>query len=162
MTWRLTNREYEANKGDRNRAAFEALVKSGAEPGILAYEHETPIGWCAVAPRSSYPRLGRSRVLRPVDDLPVWSIVCLFVHKNYRRQGISTLLLRSAADFVADRGGAIVEGYPVEPKKDPMPDVFVFTGLASAFRAAGFDEVARRSETRPIMRLVIDGQVETN
>jgi len=34
-----------------------------------------------------------------------------------------------------------------------MPDAWVFTGLAGAFRKAGFVEVARRSETRPIMRL---------
>ena len=51
------------------------------------------------------------------------------------------------------RGARILEGYPVEPGKGPMPDVFVYTGIASAFRAAGFEEAARRSKTRPIMRL---------
>jgi hypothetical protein len=33
-----------------------------------------------------------------------------------------------------------------------MPPVFAYTGIASAFRAAGFEEVARRSATRPILR----------
>lgn len=33
-----------------------------------------------------------------------------------------------------------------------MPDVFVWTGLASVFKKAGFNEVLRRSEGRPIMR----------
>ena len=46
----------------------------------------------------------------------------------------------------------IVEAYPVEPKKSPMPPVFAWTGIASAYRTAGFQEVARRSPTRPIMR----------
>lgn len=157
MTWRLSNAEYEERKGEENRRSFERIVKSGKEPGILAYEDLRPIGWCAVAPRSSFPRLGRSRILKPVDDQPVWSIVCLYVDKEYRTQGVSTHLIRSAVDFVAGKGGRIVEGYPVEPKKNPMPDLFAFTGLASAFRAVGFKEVARHSETRPIMRYVIAG-----
>ncbi len=61
-------------------------------------------------------------------------------------------LLRAAAEYARKRGAAIVEGYPVEPKKGEMPDVFAYTGLASAFRQAGFVEVLRRSKTRPIMR----------
>ena len=40
-----------------------------------------------------------------------------------------------------------------DKKKDPMPDVFAWTGMASAFRKAGFREVARRSAGRPIMRI---------
>lgn len=155
MTWRLSNAQYENLKGDRNRDAFEALVKSGVEPGILAYDDGRPVGWCAVAPRETYPRLARSRILKPVDDMPVWSIVCLFVAKSHRAKGVSTQLIRSAAEFAAQRGAKVVEGYPVEPRKNPMPDVFAFTGLASAFRKVGFVEVARRSETRPVMRLML-------
>jgi hypothetical protein len=50
-------------------------------------------------------------------------------------------------------GAKVVEGYPVEPRKDPMPDVFAWTGMASAFRKVGFKEVARRASSRPIMRI---------
>lgn len=156
MTWRLSTSVYEQNKGDGNRDALREIVKSGSEPGVLAYDEGTPVGWCAVAPRQVYPRLGRSRILKPVDDAAVWSIVCLFVKKAYRNRGLSVALIRAAVDHVGSKGGRIVEGYPVEPKKNPMPDVFAFTGLASSFRLAGFDEVARRSETRPIMRRHID------
>lgn len=156
MTWRLSSKEYEQTKGEKNKAAFREIVTSGRQPGVLAYNGGDPVGWCAVSPRSTFPRLDRSRVLKPVDDADVWSIVCLFVAKEYRFQGVSTALIRAAVDFVAERGGRIVEGYPVEPKKNPMPDVFAFTGLATSFLAAGFEEVARRSETRPIMRRTIE------
>jgi hypothetical protein len=44
----------------------------------------------------------------------------------------------------------------VEPKKDKMPDVIAWTGLASAFVKAGFVECARHSETRLIMRFYIE------
>jgi GNAT superfamily N-acetyltransferase len=93
--------------------------------------------------------------LKRIDDQPVWSIVCLFIARPYRRKGVSVELVKAAADYVRKRGGKIVEGYPVEPRKDEMPDAFAWTGLASAFQKAGFVERARRSETRPIMRRVV-------
>ncbi|MBW2486837.1 MAG: GNAT family N-acetyltransferase, partial [Deltaproteobacteria bacterium] len=61
----------------------------------------------------------------------------------------------AAVAHVKKQGGTIVEAYPVEPRKDRMPDVFAWTGLASAYAKAGFVECARRSETRPIMRYFI-------
>jgi GNAT superfamily N-acetyltransferase len=106
-----------------------------------------------VAPREVYSALERSRVLQPVDAQPVWSISCLFVKKGFRRQGISAKLLRAAVDFAASQGATLVEGYPSEPTSDKMADPFLWHGIASSFRAAGFKEVARRSATRPIMRL---------
>ena len=155
MTWRLSNSEYEERKGERNRASFEQIVKSGSEPGVLAYDDGVPVGWCCIAPREVFPRLARSRILKPVDEVPVWSIVCLFIRKEHRRRGVSTALISAAVDLAASKGGTVIEAYPVEPKRDPMPDVFAFTGLASAFRSAGFKEVARRSETRPVMRFTV-------
>ena len=152
MLWRLKRSEFEKQKGGKNKAAFKAVVDSGEAPGILAYANGSAIGWCAVAPRETYPALDRSRVLKRIDDKPVWSIVCLFIAKDYRRKGVSVELLKAAAEYVRKRGGRLVEGYPVEPRKDAMPDVFAWTGVASAFLKAGFVECERRSETRPIMR----------
>jgi len=155
MWFRVGRKEFEAKKGAGNRQAMKEIVASGKRPGLLAYHRGRAIGWCAVAPREQYPRLLGSRILKPVDDQPVWSIVCLFVAKPYRGKGVSTQLLRAASDYVRKRGGTVVEGYAVEPKKDRMPAVFAYHGLASAYRDAGFVEVARRSPQRPIMRYVI-------
>ena len=151
MTWRLSRSQYVAQKGALNRRSFRKIVESGA-PGILAYLDGEPVGWCAIAPRQQYPVLERSRVLKPVDEQAVWSITCLFVIKALRRQGVSVALLKAARDFARQRGAGIVEGYPVEPYTQEMPAAFAWTGLPSAFRKAGFKEVARRSRTRPIMR----------
>jgi GNAT superfamily N-acetyltransferase len=152
MWWRLTHREFEACKGQRNREGLRSLVEAGDIPGLIAYFDGEPIGWCAVAPRDSYPRIGRSRILQPIDEQPAWSIVCLFVTKAYRRRGVSAKLIRAAVEYAVGQGARIVEGYPVEPKSDAVPDVFAFHGLASSFVSAGFREMTRRSETRPIMR----------
>jgi GNAT superfamily N-acetyltransferase len=153
MYWRLSRKKWEEGKGAANKRALKKVVSGGATPpGILAYVGGEPIAWCAVAPRSDYPALERSRVLRPVDDRPVWSVSCLFVSKSYRRKGMSVRMLEAAAAFARSNGASIIEGYPVEPSNDRVPDPFIWTGTASAFRKAGFKEVARRSATRPIMR----------
>ena len=155
MWWRLRRSEFDARKGEPNRRAFHEIVHSGAEPGILAYADGEPVGWCAVQPREAYPVLGRSRTLKPVDDQAVWSVTCFFVARGFRKRGVTTRLLRAAVEHARARGGRIVEGYPIEPRKDHVPEAFAWTGFASAFKRAGFKEVARRSDTRPIMRYVV-------
>lgn len=152
MFWRLPRKEFDAGKGAGNKRAFKKIVSAGREPGLLAYAGKEPVGWCALAPREDYVALERSRILRPVDDQAVWSISCLFIKKQYRRKGVSTELIKAAVEFAAKRGAKIVEGYPVEPSMKNMPDPFLWHGIPSAFRAAGFDEVLRRSKSRPIMR----------
>jgi len=156
MWWRLTGREFDAGRGEANRRAMRSIVDSGRVPGILAYRDGKPVGWCSVAPRSEFPRLSRSRILWPVDDQEVWSVVCLFVARSDRRCGIAVRLLEGAVEHVAKLGGRVIEGYAVEPKGDRMPDVFAYHGPVSAFLAAGFEEVVRRSPTRPIMRFLIE------
>jgi len=155
MWWRLTAKEFERQKGEENRRAMKRKVKSGEVPGLLAYHDGEPVGWCSVAPREAYPRLERSRVLKRVDDQPVWSVVCFYVAKQYRRRGVTRELLEASIDYVRDRGGTILEGYPTEPKSERAPDLFLYHGIPSVFAEAGFVEVARRSERRPIMRYII-------
>ena len=155
MAWRLRNKDWIAGKGAKNKRALEKLISSGEKPGILAYHDGEPIAWCAIAPRKNYVYLERSRVLKPVDDRPVWSVSCLFVTKPYRRRGVSAHLLRAAVEMVAKRGARIVEGYPTEPTMQKTPDPFLWLGLPASFRKAGFQEVARRSPSRPIMRRVV-------
>ncbi len=155
MFWKLSFSEFQALAHAGTKAAQHAIVRSGAVPGLLAYDRDRAVGWIAVEPRDRYPRLARSRILKPVDDRPVWSITCFFVRKDYRRQGLTVALLKAALKHVRQHGGRIVEGYPVDAGGEEMPSVFVYTGLASAFQQAGFKEVRRNSKKRPIFRYAI-------
>jgi GNAT superfamily N-acetyltransferase len=155
MYWRLSRKAFEAQKGQINRLALRTLVEQGVITGILAYIQDQAVGWCGMAPREQFPTLGRSKILKPVDDLPVWSINCFYISRPFRKRGITIKLIEAAVAYAHHKGAAVIEAYPVEPKGNKVPDVFAYTGLLSAFIQAGFKEVARRSETRPIVRYFI-------
>ncbi len=152
MYWRLKQSVLDSQKGNGNKRAMKNIIGSGKIPGIIAYSEGEPIGWCSVAPREEFSKLDNSRILKPVDEKSVWSVVCFFIDKDHRNKGLSVALLNAAKKYVKSCGGKILEGYPIEPKKDKMPDAFAWTGISAGFQSAGFKEVARRSETRPIMR----------
>jgi len=152
MTWRLKSSEFEKNKGHGNKKLMKKIVTSGEIPGILAYDGREPVGWCAAAPRETYVRLENSRVLKPIDNKPVWSVSCLFIRKSYRRKGLSVQLLRAIVQHCKSLGATIIEAYPVIPYNEKMPDAFAWTGILSSYIKAGFQEAERRSESRPIMR----------
>ncbi len=155
MWWRTKRSEFEKQQGDGNRRAMKAIVESGKVPGILAYEKRTPVAWCSVAPREDFASLNRSRVLKRIDDLPVWSIVCFFVAKEHRRKGVIQDLIAAAVDHARRQGGKVVEAYPSVPKGDKVPPVSSFMGFPGLFERAGFTECARPSPSKRIMRYTI-------
>jgi GNAT superfamily N-acetyltransferase len=157
MFWRLPSSVSRGNTGDQNREALRALVEAGQEPGLLAYVDGAPAGWCAVGPREAFARLETSRKLRRLDDAPAWAIPCFFVARPYRRQGLMRALIAGAVRYARAHGARLVEGYPLELESAPLRGQRLtgdggFTGVASAFRAEGFQEAAQVSETQRIMR----------
>jgi GNAT superfamily N-acetyltransferase len=142
--------------GAGNRNMLRGLVEGGAAPGVLAYRDGEVAGWCGVAPRAAQARLARSRVLAPVDDVPVWSITCFVIARPQRRRGLMRPLIDAAVDHARAQGAAMVEAYPLDAQRKLYPGE-LFVGTLNAFLASGFREVARRSPTRPIVRLSLHG-----
>jgi GNAT superfamily N-acetyltransferase len=157
MLWRLPKKQMEAQMGEGNRLAMKAIFDGGHVPGLVARHGGEAVGWIQFDRRSAFPRLESSRILKPIDDAEVWSVSCFLVDKRFRRQGLSTALLTAACDHARAQGATILEGYPIDTPKKSYPGVYAWTGFAGTFRAAGFEEVARRSPTRPIMRKRLDG-----
>ena len=152
MWWRQSAEEFKRNAHEPNRRAMRKIVSAGERPGLLAYRDGVPVGWVSIAPREQFGRIERSRVLGPVDDEKVWSIVCFYIHRKERGAGVGTALLAAAVDEAAGRGANIVEGYPVDPRGGVTSNASAYTGVEKMFRQAGFEEVERRNAGRPIMR----------
>lgn len=137
--------------GAENRRAMKALVDRGNVPGLIGYEDGVPVAWVSLGPRDDYPKLRRSPVMKPVDDRPVWSIMCFFVDRSVRGKGLAQRMLRAAVDHARSHGARLVEAYPVDTEEQLDPDVMFF-GAKSMYDRAGFREVARRKPTRPVVR----------
>jgi len=139
-------------RAEANRRAFKALVDAGHFTGLIGYRGREPVGWVSVAPREQYGKLQRSPVMKPVDDAPVWSIVCFVVPAVHRGQGVARALLDGAVAYGKRHGWTLLEAYPVDQPGRRSDDAMWF-GAKSMFDAAGFDEVARRKPGRPVVRL---------
>ena len=135
-----------------NRAALKKVVDSGKPPGLIGYQGKVPVGWVSVGPREDFAKLRRSPVMKPVDDQPVWSIVCFVVPSQYRGQGVARALLDGAVAYAKRSGARLVEAYPVD-KPVRSNDDFMWFGAKSMYDAAGFEEVARRKPQRPVVRI---------
>jgi len=134
-----------------NRASLKALVDAGTPPGLIAYRGRIPVGWVSLGPRGDFAKLERSPVMKPVDDRPVWSIICFVVPAAYRRQGVAHALLQGAIAYARRRGATLIEAYPVD-RKGPSRDDAMWFGAKSMYDRAGFREVARRKPGRPVVR----------
>jgi GNAT superfamily N-acetyltransferase len=156
MWWRCKRSEFEKRGGKGNRRAIKQIVDSGTVPGILAYSGSQPVAWCSVAPREDYSSLNRSPVLKPLDDKPVWSIVCFFVARSHRSQGLTLPLIRAAVDYARKHGARIVESYPTNPRGRRMDPVSSFMGIPAVFKEAGFVECARPSKSKMVLRCSLD------
>ena len=106
-------------------------------PGVVTYRDGEPVGWCNIGPRTEITRLTGSRLIRPVDELPVWSIVCVIVRPGHRRQGVTVHLIEGAVAYADSHGAPAVEAYPVDPS-GRMDVTMAFVGTKSMFEQVGF------------------------
>jgi GNAT superfamily N-acetyltransferase len=154
MWWRVRNKDFNQLGREGLKNGLRTLVHQGVEAGLIAYADATPAGWVTIAPRSQYVRLATSKLLAPVDDQPVWSMPCFFIHKSYRGKGLMRVLIQGAVDYARTHGATIIEVYPFESQSQTST-MNIYTGVVSAFRDLGFVEVERRKPNRPIMRKVL-------
>lgn len=159
--YRLRSLDFQGSTPASNRRVLEKAVrttrKDGRAPGLVAYRDGVVIGWVSVGPRDDYERLRHSKVLAPVDEQPVWSIVCFVVARTARGQGVARALLDAAMAYAAEHGATLLEAYPVDTDGARIASANAYKGTLSMFERAGFEVVERRranrtSPVRPIVR----------
>ena len=161
LSHRLPLRETRALGGGSREAAARALGRRPDPPGVVGYDHDgAPVGWCSIGPRADNPRLVASTRIRPLDDVPVWSVICVVVRGGHRARGHTTPLLEGAVAWAAERGAPAVEAYPVDAEGGRIDTTMAFVGTRRMFERAGFTVVGRTdalASRRPrlVMRRVL-------
>ena len=137
LSHRLRAGEIEELGGGSREQAMRRLCEREHPPGVVTYRDGEPVGWCGIGPRHENSRLTGSTRIRPVDDVAVWSIICVVVRSGFRRQGVTAPLLEGAVAHAASHGAPAVEAYPVDPP-GRMDQTMAFVGTRAMFERAGF------------------------
>jgi GNAT superfamily N-acetyltransferase len=156
--FRVRGLDWSNSSADANRKRLRDLTKAGPPPGLVAYRDGKAVGWVSLGPRPSFDRLTYAKLLAPVDDQPVWSIVCFVVSRTARQSGVAAALLEAAVSFARKAGAERLEAYPVDTGGERVAAANAYHGTLSMFETAGFEVVATRqfnrsSPVRPIVRL---------
>ncbi|MGB8398522.1 GNAT family N-acetyltransferase [Bradyrhizobium sp.] len=148
MVWRATSAEARTTDGKSRKQAIHSRVRDGVPIGLLGYLADEPVAWCSIAPRSTYRRLGGPDDSSDADNT-VWSLACFFIRRDLRGQGAGEQALNAAIVHARNKGGKVLEAYPV----DPDSPSYRFMGFVGMFERAGFKTVGRAGTRRHVMRL---------
>ena len=155
MYFRNPETDYSTGSAEQNRADLRVILASGAVPGLVAIRSGKVVGWVGVGPRGDFPRLENSAALKAIDDVDAWPIICFFVDRSHRRQGVATALLKAAAAHAKSLGAVALEAFPVDSAA-ALADDHAFHGPLELFERDGYLEVARQKANRPILRKLLD------
>jgi len=135
-------RDAQRMSSGKKQASMKRLVSDETPVGVLAHAGDEPVGWCSIAPRESYVKLARSRTMPRVTDpeTVTWTVLCFFVARPYRRQGVTKALLRGAVAYARAERAAVIEAYPF----DTAGISATHRGHSSLFEAAGFRRDGKR------------------
>jgi GNAT superfamily N-acetyltransferase len=142
MAWRMTKDELKHNDSTNRKKFIKQRVWSGTPIGLLAYSQDEPIAWCSLAPKETHQRLGGDDSLERV-----WSVVCFFIKKEYREQGLMNFLIESAKKYAKRHGAKYLEAYPVQPDSPS----YRFMGFIKTFEKANFNFVKKEGTRRHVM-----------
>ncbi|MDT0201709.1 GNAT family N-acetyltransferase [Nocardioides sp. AE5] len=140
LSHRISAGEIRELGGESREQAMRCLSERDPAPGVIGYADGVPVGWCSISPRTAIPRLEASKLIRPVDDVPVWSIICTVIRGGHRRRGYTRPLLEGAVAHAAAQGAVAVEAHPVDPD-GRMDLTMAFVGTRAMFEAVGFDVI---------------------
>lgn len=140
LSHRLSAQEIRERGGEDRYEAMCSLAREKIAPGVIAYLGDQPVGWCSISPRAQIPKLENSKLIRPVDDLRVWSIICMVVRGGYRRRGVNRQMVLGALEYAKSLGAPAVEAYPVDPE-GRMDLTMAYVGTRKMFEEAGFEVV---------------------
>jgi predicted GNAT family acetyltransferase len=152
---RVSGADFKAMSKDRRKKAFKSCVATGPVPGLLLYEKGQAIGWVAVSPRTDvicFENAKTSELEPDKDPRKHYAVTCFYVRTGHRKRGLMTDLAKAAVDYARKKKAWAIDVCPIDTEK-PLMWGEGFVGIVSVFQELGFEEVARRSPRRPLMRL---------
>ena len=103
-----------------------------------------PVAWCSIAPRPSF-----ADSPGPVPENPgIWSLTCLFIRADHRRQAGFAALPTAAEALAANLGATAIKACPVTPDSPG----YRFCGFLPSFEKAGYRAVGTAGARRHVVQ----------
>jgi len=183
--FRSPRRDFVALARPERKSALRAQCAGNPPAGVLALagvgsidhaggrDGPVAVGWCAVAPRTAYPRLEQGRASPPplpgrrghragmadgdaaAGDKPlagVWSITCYYIDRRWRGRGVMAALTQGAVDLARDNGARLIEAFPRDRGAETSAAA-AYVGISSVFERLGFAKEAAPIPGRSVWRL---------
>lgn len=154
--FRMTSKERSSCASAARKDTFRDLVEAGERVGVLGTVDDVPVGWLGAGPRSGFPRLRRSRAAKlfPGENpAHIWSIVCVYLARDHRRQGLVKVLVDKAVEWAREQNAELIEAYPEDDREPGTEfDRSSFHGRVSTFESCGFTVVEPRLQRRALVR----------
>ena len=147
MAWRAMDVDRTKADNAARKRNMEGRIKSGERVGLLGYDGKEPVAWVSIAPKDTLLNSLGGPEAKPGEK--IWSLVCMFMKRSRRGQGLGHDLIKAAIAEARKRGATVVEAYPV----DPTSPSYRFMGFVPAFEAAGFEPAGKAGTRRHVMRL---------
>ena len=138
LSYRLPPGDFNGLDEASKPGVLKDLCERDVSPGLIAYVDGEPAGWCGFGARVEIARFRSSKTILPVDDLPVWSVICFIVLPQFRGQGLARQLLQATAEYARANGVPALEGYPVDPGSKRLSAAASFVGTTELFESVGF------------------------
>jgi GNAT superfamily N-acetyltransferase len=148
MAWRATREELKDATNASRKKQILSRIADGVPVGLVGYADGKPVAWVSIAPKETYLRLGGPEA-KPGEK--IWSIACMYMRRNLRKQGIGHDLIQAAIKHAKKEGATIVEAYGVAPDSPS----YRFMGFVEAYARAGFKEIEMAGTRRHVMRLTL-------
>ncbi|MFJ6654268.1 GNAT family N-acetyltransferase [Microbacterium sp. NPDC091313] len=147
--WLLSRAGYRSRDRADNKHDLRLQVRAG-RAGLLALRDGEAVGWARLTPREELSWVSAHFPEQNFPDDGAWSLPCFYVANTARGSGVMRTLIRDASRRAREQGVPL-EAYPIDTEI-PGATEDRYSGVLAAFLAEGFDQVARLSKDRVLVR----------
>jgi len=138
-----------------NRLLKKELVKTHRAQAALVFHNDLCIGWCHYGSPNELTNIYHKREVESKTQIPDYRITCIFIDRDYRKQGLWEFVLNGALLQIKQAGGGVVESYPQDTKGNQVTSSFLYNSTRQIFERSGFQYIDTKGKNHCIMRISI-------
>ena len=141
-----------------NRRLKRTYVEQGRAHAALVFDGDQAVAWCQYGTPEELPNMKHRKDYESAGDPPPdYRLTCIFIDRDYRRKGLTSIALHGALDLIAQASGGVVEGYPQDLSDGRrVGNSFLYNSTRALYERAGFSYVRPKGKNHTVMRRTVD------